>query len=84
MAFYQLKFIKFKRLSFVGAFIILIIYSFFNDISNLSIQIGKLELPPFPNNPRIERIDVSRGEDFWILTNENKVTYSFLSLWLLN
>jgi hypothetical protein len=76
MAFYQLSFInlKFLRFNFLGAIIILtIICSMFNDINNFNTQISRMEVPPFPNNPGIKKIDVSRGEDFWILTNDDKV-----------
>ncbi|GBC28248.2 hypothetical protein GLOIN_2v1767118 [Rhizophagus irregularis DAOM 181602=DAOM 197198] len=45
----------------------------FNDINNPNIKTGQIKLPPFPNNAVIKRIDVSRGEDFWILTDENKL-----------
>jgi hypothetical protein len=78
MTFYQLSFIKQIRLIFIAACTILIINLIFNDlndINNSNMKIGKIELPPFPNNVRIKKFDVSRGEDFWILTDVNEVMY---------
>ena len=72
MAFHQLSFIKLMRLNFIGACIILIIYLIFN---NTSMEIGKIELPPFPKPTKIKKLDVSRGEDFWFLTDASEVTY---------
>ena len=79
MAFHQLSFSKLVRLNFIGA-CILFIYWLFNDLNNMRMQlnnVSSVELPPFPNNPKIDKIDVGRGEDFWILTDKNEVTYNF-------
>ena len=76
MAFNQLSFIYLKllRLNFLGAIVILtIICSIFNDVNNFNTQISKMEVPPFPNDPGIKKIDVGRGEDFWILTDDDEV-----------
>jgi hypothetical protein len=70
MALYQLPFVKLLRFNSIGAIIILIIYLIFNDIN---MQISKVNVPPFPNNPGIKKIDVGQGEDFWILTYDDKV-----------
>ncbi|PKK79154.1 hypothetical protein RhiirC2_842815 [Rhizophagus irregularis] len=73
MTFYQLSITKQIRLILIVICIILIINMIFNDINNPNIKTGQIKLPPFPNNAVIKRIDVSRGEDFWILTDENKL-----------
>src|SRR2546423_5030429 len=76
MVFYQLSLINVKllRFNFLGAIIILTIICYmFNDFNIINKQVGKLEVPPFPNNPGIKKIDVGRGEDFWILTDYNEV-----------
>jgi hypothetical protein len=73
MAFYQLPFIKLLRINSIGAIIILIIYLVFNDLNDTNMQISKVNVPPFPNNPGIKKIDVGEGEDFWILTYDDKV-----------
>lgn len=75
MTFYQLSITKQIRLIFIVICIILIINMILNDINNPNIKIGKIELPPFPNNAGIKKFDVSRGEDFWILTDVNEVMY---------
>ena len=73
MTFHQLSFSKLVRLNLIGACIILMIYLISNDINNANMKTGKLELPPFHNNAKIERFDVGQGEDFWILTEFNEV-----------
>uniref|UniRef100_U9U358 Uncharacterized protein n=1 Tax=Rhizophagus irregularis (strain DAOM 181602 / DAOM 197198 / MUCL 43194) TaxID=747089 RepID=U9U358_RHIID len=79
MAFYQLPFVKFLRLNSIGAIIILIIYLIFNDLNVINMQISKVNVPPFPNNPGIKKIDVGQGEDFWILTYDDKL-YHWISV----
>ena len=46
----------------------------FNDFNNINKQVGKLEVPPFPNNPGIKKIDVGMGKDFWVLTHNDEVS----------
>ncbi|GBC00640.1 hypothetical protein RclHR1_03920009 [Rhizophagus clarus] len=66
----QLFFMKNLRFIFIGAFIILNIYSFYHDVNSFN----KVKNFPFPNNTGIIKIDVGQGEDFWILT-ENYELY---------
>ncbi|GES99527.1 hypothetical protein GLOIN_2v1541634 [Rhizophagus clarus] len=60
MSFYQLSFIKLLRINSIA---ILIIYLVFNDLNNINTQINKVNVPPFPN----------QGDDFWILTYDDKL-----------
>jgi hypothetical protein len=71
MTLLQLSFMKNLRFIFVGAFIILNIYSFYHDVNSFN----KPEYFPFPDNTGIMKIDVGQGEDFWILTENYKVMH---------
>ncbi|CAB4483059.1 unnamed protein product [Rhizophagus irregularis] len=66
MALYQLFFIKNLRFIFIGAFIILNIYSFYHDVNSFN----KAETFPFPDTTGIAKIDVGQGDDMWILTED--------------
>jgi len=55
MAFYQLPFIKLLRFNFIGTIIILTIYMISNDINTIKMQVSKVEVLPFPNNPEIKK-----------------------------
>ncbi|EXX58931.1 uncharacterized protein OCT59_003859 [Rhizophagus irregularis] len=73
MALYQLFFIKNLRFIFIGAFIILNIYSFYHDVNSFN----KAETFPFPDSTTgIAKIDVGQGDDMWILTEDYEVMHS--------
>ena len=76
MAFYR----QFIRFNFIGAIIILAIYLILNDINDLNKKFSKVrkvyELP-FPNGLEIKKIDVSQGDDIWILSSDERVKYKF-------
>lgn len=81
MAFYQLSFIKLLRFNFIGAIIILIIFFFSNDISNLNRQVNEVNLiTTLPKDVGIKKIDVGQGEDIWILDDNGVVMYKFIFL----
>ncbi|EXX58932.1 hypothetical protein RirG_193250 [Rhizophagus irregularis DAOM 197198w] len=71
MALYQLFFIKNLRFIFIGAFIILNIYSFYHDVNSFN----KAETFPFPDTTGIAKIDVGQRDDLWILTEDYEVMH---------
>jgi len=86
MIFYKLMF--FRLSLFIGIIVISTFYWFLNndnDNSNDSNDsIIKVDVLSFPDRPGINKIDVGRGEDFWILTYGNFVSntslvYSFMT-----
>ena len=70
MNFYQLPFIHSK----IGAIIVLIIYLFYSSF-NLNDDYYRTKGIPYPIHPK--KIDVSRGEDIWFLTEEYDVMYFY-------
>jgi hypothetical protein len=65
----QLIFMKNLRFIFIGAAIILNIYSFYQNVNSSN----KTENFPFPIINGIMKIDIGQGDDLWILTDKYEV-----------